>query len=893
MTRTLEIAAAPRSTPQSPATGLEGARARGSGRAKATAQLQMGGRRRKLLISLAVIIAFAVLVVPFGDVASKLDYREMMRALRGMSAASLALSVGATALSLAALVARDACALRYVAGAASPAAVVLAGFCGSALGNAAGLGALTAAAVRYRIYGAVGVKSEDIARLLLFVLGGFVLGLASVGAIATLLEADPVAAMLGWSATPLRIVASATLASVASLFIFGLRGEARIGGVKVALPTRTAAAAQLALTSVRLFGAAMALWALLPPTQVSFSAFVAIFSAATALGAVSHLPGGVGVFELVVLWAFRGRISSDAVAAALVAYRGVYYVLPLVLSSVLFAAFELRSAVGRPLTSADDRLARAATRLTPTFISALAFATGAMLIVSGATPTFGGRLAELSQHVPLWVVEASSFLGSVIGVVFLFVAHGLIDRRDGAWRLALALSLTSLVFSLFKGLAFGEAAFLVFFSGLLLATRQQFNRPTSMFDQPFTWGWTSAVGAILVASFGILWLAFHNAETGLHALWWQFEFDAQAPRALRAVLGASVVAVAFGMRQLLRAPAGLAQPPTALELERAGKILDAHSRGDAMMAYMGDKSLFFSRSGRTFLMFGKWGRSWIALFDPIGPREDWSELIDRFIRVSRDHGGRASFYQVRPENLPIYLDAGFTAMKLGEEAVIDLPGFQLKGGVSAHLRYALKRGDRDGLQFELLSPEQAPSRLGDLTEISDRWMDARRGEEKGFSVAAFEANYLSRQHVGLLTEKGHPVGFASVMTTIASEEVTLGLMRSAAANSPVAMEFLFTRLILALRDVGYARFSLGVVPLAGLRRAPLASRWHHIAALIWKHGDRFYNFQGLRIFKNKFNPRWEPRYFVAGGALGPFVALADAAALINAGSTRSRESLDA
>ena len=97
------------------------------------------------------------------------------------------------------------------------------------------------------------------------------------------------------------------------------------------------------------------------------------------------------------------------------------------------------------------------------------------------------------------------------------------------------------------------------------------------------------------------------------------------------------------------------------------------------------------------------------------------------------------------------------------------------------------------------------------------------------------------------------------------------------------MEYLFTSLIVAMKERGFGSLSLGAAPLAGVRRAPLPSRWHRLASLIWKHGDRFYNFQGLRTFKGKFNPAWQPRYFAASGSLGPFVALADAAVLIGAG----------
>jgi phosphatidylglycerol lysyltransferase len=108
-------------------------------------------------------------------------------------------------------------------------------------------------------------------------------------------------------------------------------------------------------------------------------------------------------------------------------------------------------------------------------------------------------------------------------------------------------------------------------------------------------------------------------------------------------------------------------------------------------------------------------------------------------------------------------------------------------------------------------------------------------------------------------------------------------MRNSRNASAYTMEFLFTRLILALSELDFDVLSLGVAPLSGLRAAPLSSRWHWLGAQIWKHGDRFYNFQGLRTFKGKFNPVWQPRYLAASGTLGPFVALADAVALIGAG----------
>jgi type IV secretory pathway VirJ component len=122
------------------------------------------------------------------------------------------------------------------------------------------------------------------------------------------------------------------------------------------------------------------------------------------------------------------------------------------------------------------------------------------------------------------------------------------------------------------------------------------------------------------------------------------------------------------------------------------------------------------------------------------------------------------------------------------------------------------------------------------------------------------------------------------MTTELKDEVTVGLMRHKPdATSRYAMEYLFIRLMQCLREQGYHTLSLGMVPLSGFQAHRRAPQWHRLARVIWSFGRRFYNFQGLRTFKEKFEPVWEPRYLAASGWFGPYLALIDIAALIGGG----------
>ena len=844
------------------------------------------GRSLSRITGVAVTIVVAALGLAAAyQLSVRLNYQELLIAVRQANASTIAWAITATLASFVAVLGRELCALRFVQERPPTSAVLIASFCGNALGNAVGFGTLTGGAVRYRIYSSVGMKPEAVARMMAFIATTFGLGMITSGAIAVLFTADRLAPLVRLGPDPLRLLAVCALVAAAIILNLCRSGRIRIGRISAAMPHPGLAALQICLTGLDLVAAGATLWVLLPPHTLDFWTFAAVYLGALAVSVVAHTPAGLGVFDAMLLLALRSLGPTSAIAAALVLYRAIYFGLPLLLAAVVLVVEEIRSLSMRPLAPVARSIARSAAQLTPALLGVVTFCIGVMLVVSGATPTFEHRLALLSVRLPLALVEAAHFFGSLLGVVLILIARDLFHRQVAAWWIVLVIATLSLAFSLMKGLAYVEAGLLGLLLAMLLATRHQFSRRASLLLQPFTAGWFVALALILAGSTTIALFAFRDVAY-THDLWWQFEFNAQAPRALRALLGMCFLAVAIGVWNLLRPPAGRIAAPGPADMARAMGIAAAQQRGEAMLALMGDKSLLFSVSGRSFLMFSRRGRSWIALFDPFGDPAEAQELIWRFVELADEHGGRAAFYQVRAESLPHYLDAGLRILKLGEEARINLVNFSLVGPERSHLRYALKRGDRDGLEFAYYPSGYGDALLAEIKQISDGWLTRQRAAEKGFSVAAFETDFIAAQSVAVVRRQGAVIAFASVMSTANHGEAVIGLMRHAADASPLVMEYLFTQLSLALQAHGYDCLDLGMAPLSGFVPRPLASRWHRMAILIGRYGGIVYNFQGLRMFKGKFRPSWEPRYLAASGSLGPFIALADVAALVASGVRR-------
>lgn len=464
----------------------------------------------------------------------------------------------------------------------------------------------------------------------------------------------------------------------------------------------------------------------------------------------------------------------------------------------------------------------------------------------------------------------------------LLLAWGLQRRLDAAYLLSATLLSAGIILSLLKGFDYEEAVILAIMLGALLPCRRYFYRQASLLSQRFTPGWIVAVTLVMLASVWLGLFSYKHVEYS-GGLWWQFTFSGDAPRFLRATVGAIVVALAFALAKLLRPTAPEPTPPSIAEVERACSIVERSPLTYGNLALLGDKTFLFSDNGTAFIMYGIEGRSWVALGDPVGPDREMPELIWRYRELCDRHDGWTVFYEVDVHHLHLYIDLGLTLLKLGEEARVPLTTFALEGGARRGLRHTHSHLERAGCTFEVLPRGAVLPLLPVLKAISDAWLAEKRTREKGFSMGFFDEAYLQRFPLGLVRWEGKIVAFVNIWLGADKHELSPDLMRYLPDVPHGLMEYLFIELMLWGKREGYQWFSLGMAPLAGLEARPLAPLWNRLAGQIFRHGEHFYNFQGLRQFKEKFAPEWAPKYLASSSALALPRILANIASLTSRG----------
>lgn len=809
---------------------------------------------------------------------------EVRAALAATSGSRLALALGFACLSLAALTCYDLVAAHRVAPRRIPLRLAaLAGFIAYGFSNALGFHVFLGGTLRYRIYQSVGVDASDVGNIIGLSLLTAWSGMASVIGLALLLDPAHIPLLQRFSPGANHLLGVLILLALAALLVrLGTNGRrVRILGWEFPLPTAPQALLQLAVGAVDYGASAAVLWVLLPADITpAFSIFLILFIAALLAGLISHAPGGLGVFDATILIGLGAGTRADVVAALLV-FRLVYYVLPLVLAALALLVFEVRRQRTR-MPAITGRTLRIARRLAPSLSAVLVFLSGLLLLASGSTPNLPERTQWLVATVPLPFAEASHLLASVVGLLLVVVARGLYRRLAAAHGLAIALLLASVVFSLLKGGDWDNALILLVEAAVLAACRPAFYRGGGWRVFRLDATWVALVLIVVMATLTIGLVAYRHVEYRPE-LWWRFAWQGDASRFLRAMLALAVVAAALAMDALINRPRPVPPGTDGTVPDAVRRILGTSTDTASCVALLGDKSFLVSPDEDAFLMYGVSGRSWIAMGDPVGNPEAGKALCWRFAEAADHAGARAMFYAVQPAFLPIYLEMNLALLKIGEVARVDLVDFSLAGPARSGLRQAFNRADREALVFSVIPSAEVGAALPELRGVSDAWLAGKHGHEKGFSLGRFDPDYLRAFDCAVLRKEGHIVAFANLWRSGDGQELAVDLMRYRPGVSKVLMDALFTHLFLYGSAQGYRWFNLGAAPLSGLSGHPLASTWEHMGTFIYRRGDEFYNFSGLRAFKQKFDPVWTPQYLACPGGLWLTHALANVTVLIAGG----------
>ena len=720
------------------------------------------------------LVPFALLVLAAWTIHRELvgfHFKDLQASVVALPGGRLWLALGVTLASYGLLTLYDLLALRHLGSALPYPNVALTSFIAYAFGHNIGFSMLSAGAVRYRLYSGWGLSSVQITQVIALCGATLWVGFCCVaGFAAVLAPAVPLA-----SSVPQGLVLALglllLLVPAAWLLVtWKVRRPLTFRHMTFMLPGPRIAAAQLLVASADWVLAAAVLWCLLPPEAgLPFPSLLGLFLFAQLAGMVSQVPGGLGVFESVIVAALSPKVPAPAVLGLLVVYRLIYYVVPFVVAALLLAATEIlrrREGFGRGVRATSASFAP----VVPWISAAGCFLAGAVLLFSGATPTVSERLHLIAAWLPLPLLEVSHFAASIAGLSLLVVARGLQQRLATAWLAALVLLGAGAGLSVIKGGDYEEATLLCCLLLALAPFRGQFYRRSSLRSQHFTLGWFLALTAVVAAS---VWLGFFSYRhvDYRQELWWQFEFSGDAPRFLRASVGVVAGALLTGLSFLLRPASGRPPPAGREALALARPLIAASTEASSHLALMGDKALLFDEKRTAFVMYGVEGRSWVSMGDPVGPEKEATELAWKFFELADRHHGWACFYQVGPGSLPRYLDLGLTLVKLGEDAIVGLNDFSLDGAARSGLRQTHRKAERDGLSFEVLPPEGIPAVLPVLEEISDAWLVEKQTREKTFSLGAFEPRYLAEGPVAVVRKAGTVIGFANLWASAAKSEL--------------------------------------------------------------------------------------------------------------------------
>ena len=597
---------------------------------------------------------------------------------------------------------------------------------------------------------------------------------------------------------------------------------------------------------------------------------VSAYAVSMLFALLSVLPGGLGFAEFSLAAVLVGSgISTGTAAAIAITHR--------VLETWLPAALGLL--VRLPHSMSDDAIYEKA--VTPTrrrirrALATLATLLGLVQLWLAATRVPVLDVGALLLDPLSGRVRGSRYLILACGLALLVAARGLVRGSQRAWRVALvAATISALLFPFGRRELLGTLAALALIAPLV-GFRSSFRAATDWSGTRAGLQWLLGGGAVVLA-YGTIGLYFLDTEISENTTIWR-AFD-NATRLLFVLPSTALTPVTrhaswfidsvrvlasavfiIGVTMLVRPVVGRARHRRE-DIARVAETLAAHGRtGLAHFQLLPDKSYVFSPDRAAFVGYRRIGAVAVALGEPIGDSRSQTAAAKAFLALCDRNGWTPAFHQVTSAGLAVLEPLGLPALKIGEEAIIDLASFTLAGSHFKRLRNQLKNLASNGIIVEELAQPIDEMTMRRLHDVSEAWMHDSGHRERTFSLGAFDEAELRRCVVLAARSERGIEAFVNVVPSYIGDEGNFDLMRRRPDAPSGVMDLLLVSLVERFRTDGRRGMTLGLAPLMNVEGTSVAAR---ALKAMSERDSKAFNFNGLRLYKEKWRPRWEPRYLV-------------------------------
>jgi len=488
--------------------------------------------------------------------------------------------------------------------------------------------------------------------------------------------------------------------------------------------------------------------------------------------------------------------------------------------------------------------------------------------------------AELTNSfLPLGTIESRRIAALLIGLLLVYESFHLWRRKKTAWYVAVLVLSAGAALHLYHH-HFPTASVLLL--ALLAALRKHFSVRTE--PKSILYGLLGAAGIIGFAlglgvlGFELLDKRDFGIDFGLQQAlictvrqfaWLGNPDLSPATRYARWFLDALT---ALGMVSAWLAAVSLFRPVAfrclALPRERAlaRRILDTYGCGSYdYFKVSDDKSFFFTASKKTFVAYRTISGVALALGDPVGPQEEIEHALAGFVDFCRKNDWTVAF--LMPERLELYEKLRLSLIKTGEEAIIDLDKFVGETSKKKYFRYVERKFSQEGYSVIQHLPPHSETIFSELKSVWEEWLSIPHRREYGFCQGRFDRGAVASAPIFALRDaEGRLIAFVTQVPSYRPGEGNFDLMRRRPGTHWGAMDYLFLCMLRSLHDQGFRTFNLGMAPFKGLAHAEQAALAEKVLSQAARRLPWLAQFAGLEQYKQKFEPRWEPRYFAYSGS---------------------------